>query len=261
MTPLATAAPGPGGGLSTILLLALPFAVLLYLWRRNDAVWYRVLVAGAAAVSVASVIASGSRAGAAVVAGLVVMIPFVERSAVKGFVLAVLGALGILGLPFVVGQSGEGTAIARLAGSVDAIGADQARSRAQDFGIDLFLQHPFVGNGFADAIYVHNVVLGVASSAGIIGLIGYLMVLYTLARPIIGTHPNRRLSYVAWAFIAITPTFPGLDDRTLWVPLAPVILLAVQTRFGGQRPSTADGDDGADGARADGEGVPAARGN
>lgn len=31
MTPLATAAPGPGGGLSTVLLLALPFAVLLYL--------------------------------------------------------------------------------------------------------------------------------------------------------------------------------------------------------------------------------------
>lgn len=31
MTPLATAAPGSGGGLSTILLLALPFAVLLYL--------------------------------------------------------------------------------------------------------------------------------------------------------------------------------------------------------------------------------------
>lgn len=31
MTPLATAAPASGGGLSTILLLALPFAVLLYL--------------------------------------------------------------------------------------------------------------------------------------------------------------------------------------------------------------------------------------
>jgi preprotein translocase subunit YajC len=31
MTPLAAAAPGSGGGLSTILLLALPFAVLLYL--------------------------------------------------------------------------------------------------------------------------------------------------------------------------------------------------------------------------------------
>ena len=31
MTPLAAAAPASGGGLSTILLLALPFAVLLYL--------------------------------------------------------------------------------------------------------------------------------------------------------------------------------------------------------------------------------------
>ncbi|MFW6870172.1 O-antigen ligase family protein [Nocardioides sp. CPCC 206347] len=215
------------------------FAALMYLWRRNDAVWYRVVVALAMAASVGSVVASGSRAGAAVLAGLVLMIPFVERSALKGFLLAVLGALFVFALPFVVGNSGEGSAIARLAGSADALGADRARTEAQDFGIDLFLQHPFVGNGFSDALFVHNVVLGVASSTGVIGLLGYLMVLFTLARPIIGNHPNRRLGYVVWAFIAITPTFPGLEDRTLWVPMAPAILLAIQARMTSGKPEPA----------------------
>lgn len=219
------------------------FAALMYLWRRNESVWYRVVVALAMAASLASVIMSGGRAAAVVVAGLVLMFPFVERSALKGFVLAVLGALAVFSLPFIVGNSAEGSAISRLAGSADALGADRARTEAQDFGIDLFLQHPFVGNGFSDALFVHNVVLGVASSAGIFGLLGYLLVLYTLARPIIGHHPNRRLGYVVWAFIALTPTFPGLEDRTLWVPMAPAILLAIQSRTGAwqaeSEPSTA----------------------
>lgn len=208
------------------------FAALMYLWRRNDAVWYRLLVAGAAAISVASVIISGSRAAAAVVAGLVLLFPIVERSAVKGFVLSILGALAVFSLPLVVDRSGEGSAIARLAGSADAIGADRARTEAQDFGIDLFLNSPIIGNGFAEALFVHNVVLGVATSVGLIGLLGYLLVLYTLARPIIGDHPNRRIGYIVAAFVAITPTFPALEDRTLWVPMAPAILLAIQSRRG-----------------------------
>ncbi|MCX6399653.1 MAG: hypothetical protein NTX33_06975 [Propionibacteriales bacterium] len=211
------------------------FAALMYLWRRNDAVWYRVAVAMAMAGSLASVVMSGGRAATVVIAGLVLMFPFVERSALKGFALAILGALAVFSLPFIVGNSAEGSAISRLAGSADAIGADRARTEAQDFGIDLFLQHPIVGNGFSDALFVHNVVLGVASSAGIFGLLGYLLVLYTLARPIIGNHPNRRLGYVVWAFIALTPTFPGLEDRTLWVPMAPAILLAIQSRMGADR--------------------------
>ena len=53
----------------------------------------------------------------------------------------------------------------------------------------------------------------------------------TLARPVLGNHPNRRLGYVVAAFVAITPTFPGLEDRTLWAPMAPAILLAIQSRL------------------------------
>ncbi|WP_408898099.1 O-antigen ligase family protein [Nocardioides sp. R1-1] len=206
------------------------FAALMYLWRRGESVWYRLVVAACAGAAVLSVVTSGSRAAAAVVAGLIIMVPFVERSAVKGFVLALALAIGVFSLPLLIDSTGDTSALARLAGTGDALVADQARSNAQDFGIDMFFQHPIVGNGFAEAIYVHNVVLGVAASIGVVGLLGYLIVLFVLARPIIGTHPNRRIAYLAWAFIAITPTVPALEDRTLWVPMAPVILLAMNMR-------------------------------
>lgn len=223
------------------------FAALMYLWRQGTSLWYRLLVAACVAASLASVVTSGSRAAAAVVAGLVLMFPFVERSAVKGFVLAMLIAIGIVALPLLIDSSGDTSALSRLAGTGDALVADQARLNAQNFGLDLFFQHPVLGNGFAQAIYVHNVVLGVAVSIGLLGLLGYLMVLFTMARPIIGTHVNRRIGYLVWAFIAITPTVPALEDRTLWVPMAPAILLAM-----GMRPDR-DGTGDADGTETEGE--------
>lgn len=214
------------------------FAAALYLWRRNDALWYRLVVVGAGAAGAVSAVTSGSRAATVVIAGLVLMIPFVERSAVKGFLLAIGGAVFLFSLPLLIDSTGETSALSRLAGSADALVADQARKDAQDLGISLFLEHPIAGNGFAEAIYVHNVVLGVLASVGIIGFLGYLMVLFVLARPLFGDHPHRRLGYVVWAFIAITPTVPGLEDRTLWVPMAPAILLAVQSRLGADRTTT-----------------------
>ena len=39
---------------------------------------------------------------------------------------------------------------------------------------------------------------------------------------------GNRLSYVAWAFLGLVPTVPGLEDRTLCVPFALVIVTAVR---------------------------------
>lgn len=204
------------------------FAALMYLWTRSSDLRYRLLVVAAGLMSVQSVVMSGSRAATVVIAGLVLMIPFVERSAWRGFLLGVTGALFLFVYPYVVDTADEGSALSRLAGTVDAAGADIARSEAQERGIEAFLQSPVAGTGFAEALYIHNIPLAVLSSIGVIGMVGYLFVLFTLARPIIGNHPQRRLAYIAWAFIAITPTVPGLEDRTLWLPLSLVILLALR---------------------------------
>ena len=75
---------------------------------------------------------------------------------------------------------------------------------------------------------LHDLYLSAAVGGGVVCLAGYLVVLYTFARPLFGTHPRRRVGYVAWAFIAIGPAVPALDDRTLWLPMALVVLLTLR---------------------------------
>jgi O-antigen ligase len=204
------------------------FAALMYLIHARKDLWYRILVLGCAALCVQSVLMSGSRAAAVVVTGLILLVPIIERSAVGGFLLAVTGALFVLALPYVLGAGPEGSALSRLRGTADAQGADRARSDAQEFGIELFLDRPLVGNGFAEVYQAHNVLLAVAAATGVLGLVGFLMVLFALARPMFGSHPQRRLVYLVWAYIGLMPTVPFLDNRTLWVPLSVAFLVAVR---------------------------------
>ena len=76
----------------------LAICLLIYLAYRHTSrsvlVTSLILVAGA--VSVTSVLMSGSRAGTVVVAGLVLMVPIVERSALHGFVVAAAASLFLL---------------------------------------------------------------------------------------------------------------------------------------------------------------------
>lgn len=202
-------------------------AALMYLYHLRPGLRYRLLVLVAAAVCVQSVLMSGSRAAAVVVAALVLLVPVVERSALTGLLIGVAGALFLLMLPFVIGVSAEGSALRRLAGSRDAEGADRLRSANIEAGWELFLRSPIIGNGFADVTTIHNLYLAVAAACGVIGLLGYLLVLFTLARPLFGEHPHRRLGYLAWAYVGLMATVPTLDNRTIWLPLSLAFLVAL----------------------------------
>lgn len=207
------------------------FAILLYLFHRHHGWMVRTLIVLLAGGAVEAVLLSGSRGALVVVGGLVVMVPIVERSAVAGFVWAIFAAIGLNLLPHFVDVGGAGSAITRLAGSEDAAGADQARNHAFSVGWHMFLDHPLLGNGFGGVVNeLHDLYLSVAVGGGIVCLFGYLVVLYCFARPLFGNHPRRRLAYVAWGFLAITPTVPALDDRTLWLPMVLVTLLALETQ-------------------------------
>ena len=202
------------------------FAILLYMFHRHHGWRSRGLIVIAAVASVESTVLSGSRAALLVIAGLLVLVPFVERSAVAGFAWAGLGALGIAMLPFVASFSGSGSALSRLAGTGDATYSDNSRTSVFDTGLHMFLDHPLLGNGFTTVTEFHDLFLSAAVAGGLFCLVGYLMVLTSLARPLFGQHVRRRMAYLSWAFIAITPTVPWLDDRTLWVPLSLVVLIA-----------------------------------
>lgn len=200
------------------------FALLLYLFhvsrKRSD----RFLVLVAAAICVASVLMSGSRAATVVLGVLVVMVPFVEKSAIYATVGAAGGVLSAVALPFLVESEASGSSLDRLAGGGNAAGADAARATARETGIRLAQEHPLTGRGFVEVELIHDNFLAILAATGIVGLAGFILMMGTLARPILSQHPLRRLSYVAFAFIGLVPTVPSLDDRTLWLPLSLVIL-------------------------------------
>jgi O-antigen ligase len=203
-------------------------ALLLYLFNRGSGQLYRLVLAAAMVLSVASVVVSGSRGAVVVVGALIVMIPIVERSAVPTFVVSAAVAVGVIAIPFLIESGSAGSSLERLTGTADAVVADNARLSELSAGWNRFLEHPVIGSGFEGVELMHNVYLEVAVATGIIGLVGYVMVLYVFARPLFGADELRRLSYVAWAFIGMVPTVPGLEDRTLCVPFALAIVVAVR---------------------------------
>jgi hypothetical protein len=204
-------------------------AILLYLFAHHQGTKARVFILGCGAVSLASVVMSGSRAAVVVAAVLVLIIPIVERSALIGFVTSVVAALGIVAIPLLVQSGHGGSALTRLAGDGTAIVADQARSNGYEYGFARFLDSPILGSGLANVELVHDVLLEVAVGIGVFGFAGYVMVMYVLCRPLIGNHPYRRLAYLPVGWLGIAPALPGLFDRTMWVPISLSMLAVIKS--------------------------------
>jgi hypothetical protein len=221
----------------------LALALLLYLAYRHfgrSFLWSAAIV-GAAVVCAATVHLSGSRAAIVVLAVLVLMIPFVERSAITGFLMATLVALAIVALPILADLAGKGSAIDRLAGGGGSSQSNSARTLGLDEGLDRFLAHPIMGDGLIDLFDIHNNFLEVAVAIGVFGLAGYLLVLYSFARPIFGTGKLRRLCYPVWGYIGFGATVPSLYDRSIWavVALSAVAMVEFERRRTEGEPSAA----------------------
>jgi hypothetical protein len=205
----------------------LALALLIYLiYRHRDRLLF--LIVPAVGLCAATVVLSGSRAATVVVAVLVMMIPVVERSALTGFLFAAFGALGLLLLPVVGDIAGEGSSLDRLAGGTSSSYSNSARTLGLGEGLDRFFAHPFLGNGLIDLFDVHNNFLEVGLAVGIFGLAGYLMVLYTFARPIFSLGEYRRLSYGVWAYIGFGATVPSLYDRSVWAVVSLSVVAVVE---------------------------------
>lgn len=207
---------------------AVSIAIVFYLWTKHRDRWVRVVLAGVVLASGVSVLMSGSRAATVVVVALVILVPAVERSALLGIVVAAVAGLSLAFLPFFVDASGEGSSLSRLVGDATAQSSDTVREDALQEGQRMFSEAPFLGSGLTIELgEVHNLYLEVAIAVGILGSIAYFVLLYVLARPLFGSHPDRRLSYFAWVFIIIGPVVPALTDRTMLLPMGLAILPAL----------------------------------
>ncbi|GAB3855519.1 hypothetical protein GCM10028801_11270 [Nocardioides maradonensis] len=204
---------------------------VLYLLPRYRNVWVRVLLLGLGAASLYSIVMSGSRGSTLAVAVVILFVPIVERSGVWAVLLTACGALGLALLPFVTQVGGAGGSLSRLSGDATAAASDSERTQALAEGWHRFLSSPFLGSGLDPLVgEYHNLFLEVAIAVGVVGLGAYLVICYLVARPLFTTHPQRRLSYLAWLFIISGITFPGLVDRTILVPMSLAILAVVPVR-------------------------------
>ncbi len=220
-------------------------ALLIYLFfRYQGQLLPRLAVLVAAAASLYSIDSSGSRAALVVTAVLVLMIPVVERSAITGFVWAMLGALAIVVVPLIIGITGDQSSLARLVGNTNSSFSDQERTAGLESGWDRFWAQPLTGDGLLELFDIHNMFLEVAVAIGIFGLVGYLMVLFVFARPLFGRHPHRRLCYTVWAYLGFGATIPSLYDRSIWAAVSlSVVTIATAARSSGEEepPTAADG--------------------
>jgi O-antigen ligase len=216
-------------GLSGLLSLAL----LMYLLDRVPSNRHWILYA-AGAICLVGVVESGSRAALLVFAVLVVMYPLVERSAMAGYGILVAGGLMVVLGSWLLAAAGNGSALSRLKGDSTSTYSDNQRSSLLESGFQQFLHKPFLGWGFTETpLASHNVYLEVAIAVGVVGLLGWLMLIWSLVRPLFDTAlPRHRLAYPALGFALVGLLTNGIWDRFVWAAVA-LALLADPIRAGG----------------------------
>ncbi|MFS3126827.1 O-antigen ligase family protein [Nocardioides sp. Bht2] len=183
---------------------------------------------------------SGSRASLLVIIALIGLYVVVERSTkAVGWLMA--GAVVVLAFAErLLTQSDN--ALGRLLGGGSASNSDIEREQALDKGIKAFLEHPLLGNGFADALHAHNVYLQVAVCVGIFGLVGWVLILMATCQPLItARRPLHRIAYPAIGY-AMTALLTSLMwDRYIWV--AVVLALVVSANPNAQRQQVEENDE------------------
>ena len=208
----------------SVILLGVTIGMMASDRRRTN------VLAGLLACSVllAAIIASGSRAGL-VAALIVVLLALIATRDRFSFLVAV--AVVGLGLAFVVlGVTGDDNALERLNQQGTERGPAREAFNAEAW--ERFKAHPVTGAGFADALEPHNFFLLMGSSAGLLGIIGAVMLVALALRSYLLTVPRRLFGhppYLAMAaglsaavlgYLASSVFQNVVWDRNIWMAIA-----------------------------------------
>lgn len=214
-------------GITGLLSLALVPFILSQVSRRWQWLWF--LVAGASA---ATVWFSGSRAALLCAAVIVVMYVVIERASwTAGWMLGAAGVSLLFANRLAVDSD---SALARILGGGSASFSDAQRSDLLDHYWARFLERPMVGHGFEEAVLGHIVYLEVAYSMGVLGLVGFLLILLSGSLILFTSPPPlHRLAYPVLAYAMIAVLTSVIWDRFIWAPLAISFVIAArnQTRL------------------------------
>jgi len=186
------------------------------------------IVYAAGAVCLLGVVESGSRAALLAFVVLVAVYPLVERSAMAGYAILIVGGLMVVVGGVLLGSlGGGGSAIDRLKGDSTTAQSDHQRSGLLETGFHDFLRKPLTGSGFSDnPLASHNVYLEVAVAVGVVGLVAWCLILWSLVRPLFRTELARhRLAYPALAFAFVALLTNGIWDRFVWAAVVLALLV------------------------------------
>ena len=223
-----TEQPTAFGYASLLAICALPFiAARLPQGRR----W---IVIPAGAILGYGIWISGSRASLLVLLVLVVMFPLLEKSIKAAGFVALLGIVGVAMFQQILQQNNGSNALARLLGSGGAGGSDEARLEGLAAAFKVFQKSPIIGNGFEyDTFLAHNIYMQVLTCVGVIGFVGFMLILWAFAIPLFTAKaPYRLLAYPAVAYIVVGPITPNLGSRYVGIMLAISFVAATIGRMG-----------------------------
>jgi hypothetical protein len=232
-----TVHPGQLGSLS---VLAMGAAIGLLLSRRPIRAWAFL----AFPLLAYAILGSGSRAalGAMVVLGLIVG-PLTRNRAVMGAIAVGLAVVVLVFATGLVRPEGENALGRAFGGAKSAQGSDEIRGDLHREVFARWEQRPITGNGFNYMRPSHNVYLGIIASTGLLGTIGFLVVLVSIVRRLWRRRSDLLamgvgagyLAYLTAAYfdnifwwrwlwfyvgmvVAVTTTRPADDEVTVAVP-------------------------------------------
>lgn len=167
---------------------------------------------------------SGSRAALLTIMLIVVIFPARERSMKAAGLLGLAGVGALVAFDRVFDASGD-NALARLLGGTSSYDSDNAREGLIAQGLTSFRSHPLLGTGFVDPLLAHNIYLEVAVAVGIVGLFGYVFIVWSTVSPLFTLpKPFNQLAYPALAYAAVGLLTNALWDRFIWAALALALL-------------------------------------
>ena len=218
---------------------ALAVAMAGYAGSETRSRGLRVLMVVAGAGALAGVLLSGSRAG---VVGAAAALAFVAVPVVRAGVTATIasGTVSLGGIGALMSTGSSTNAVARLFGSTDdgALSAqlsdDSREVLLQQLLTDL-AQHPVVGVGWSRIREAHIHLLQVALGAGVMGLVGYLLVITGFAASAWSLRRCPRAIPAAGApaaFVAMGLGQNILWDRYVWMALGISLAVASITSVG-----------------------------
>ena len=201
----------------------LAYALLIYLFYRVQP-RHRWIVVGAMIPVLYSVLNSGSRASLLCCAVVTIVWPIVERSALTWYVIVSGTFLGLIGAEGLLRALGQTTTLDRLNGDLSSQYSDQARQMLLDDGFALFWKHPIQGNGWATVLLYHNAYLEVAVAGGVLTLVGFLLIVASLVKPLFQQGKPNRLAYAGLSYAAFGMIGPTLYDRIVWAVLCLILV-------------------------------------